>query len=82
MVLKAAELSAGKTSPIPYMNSLLSSWKSEGIFNPSQLAAKEPAKENYFRKQQKEERDAEFRRKVQSYYFNLREKAQDIAELT
>lgn len=80
MVLKAAELSAGKTSPIPYMNSLLSSWKSEGIFNPSQLAAKEPAKENYFRKQQKEERDAEFRRKVQSYYFNLREKAQDIAE--
>lgn len=35
MLLEAAKLSAGKSNPMAYMNSILSSWKSEGIFDIS-----------------------------------------------
>ena len=79
MILKAAELSAGKASPIPYINSVLSSWKSKNLFNPDQIE-KEPQRETYFQAKQREEHDAEFKKKVRSYYFNLREKAEDRAE--
>src|SRR5699024_2537102 len=76
---KAAELSAGKASPIPYINSVLSSWKSKNLCNPDQIE-KEPLRETYFQAKQREEHDAEFKKKVRSYYFNLREKAEDRAE--
>ena len=33
MILEAGKLSAGKTSPIAYMNGILSNWKNNGIFN-------------------------------------------------
>ena len=33
MILKAAALSAGKTSPLPYMNGVLSNWKNKGVYN-------------------------------------------------
>ena len=79
MILKAAETAAGKTSPMPYITSVLSSWKSKGIFAAEQLAKEQP-RETYFQKQQREEHDAEFRKKVQNYYFNLRERARDIAD--
>ena len=32
MILEAAKLSAGKTSPTAYMNGILSSWKNKGVF--------------------------------------------------
>lgn len=79
MILKAAETATGKTSPMPYITSVLSSWKSKNIFNPDQLVKEQP-KENYYQKQMREEHDAEFRKKVQNYYFNLRERARDIAD--
>ena len=79
MILKAAETAAGKTSPMPYITSVLSSWKSKNIFNPDQLVKEQP-KENYYQKQMREEHDAEFRKKVQNYYFNLHERARDIAD--
>ena len=37
MILEAARLSAGKTSPIAYMNGILSNWKNKGIFNVSDI---------------------------------------------
>ena len=80
MILRAAETVVGKTSPLPYITSVLSSWKAQGIFSPEQLTAQKPAKENYYQKAAREERDAEFKKRVRSYYFNLREKAQDRAE--
>lgn len=81
MILKAAELAAGKASPLPYITSVLSSWKTQGVFSTEQLSAqKQPAKENYYQKTAREEREAEFKKKIQSYYFNLREKAQDRAD--
>ena len=79
MILKAAETAVGKASPMPYITSVLSSWKSKGIFAPEQPAKEQP-RETYFQKQQREEHDAEFRKKVQNYYFNLRERARDIAD--
>ena len=79
MILKAAELANGKTSPIPYMNSVLSSWKAKEVFTPEQIKKEEP-QENFYRQRQREEQDGEFRRKVRNYYFNLREKAEDRAE--
>ena len=33
MILEAGKLSAGKTSPIAYMNGILSNWKNNGIFS-------------------------------------------------
>lgn len=37
MILEAAKLSAGKSSPIPYMNAILGTWKQKGIFDKSQI---------------------------------------------
>lgn len=76
MILKAAETAKGKNSPIPYITSVLSSWKAKNIFSPDQLE-KQPAPD--FQKQS-EDKDATLRKKVQTYYFNLRERAQDKAE--
>lgn len=36
LILYAAELSAGKGSPVPYINAILSSWKSKEIYNLEQ----------------------------------------------
>lgn len=33
MILEAARLAAGKSSPIPYINSVLSNWKNKGIYS-------------------------------------------------
>mgnify|MGYP005797837629 FL=1 len=76
MILKAAEQAAGKISPIPYINSVLSSWKSKGIFSPEQIAtAPVPGAV-----QAAEEKNEDFRKKVRNYYFNLRERAKDRAD--
>lgn len=34
MILQAAKLSAGKSSPTAYMNGILSNWKNKGVFTP------------------------------------------------
>ncbi len=39
MILEAGKLSAGKASPIAYMNGILSNWKSLGLFNLADLNA-------------------------------------------
>ena len=33
MILEAARLAAGKTSPLPYINGVLSNWKNKGVFS-------------------------------------------------
>lgn len=79
MILKAASLAAGKASPVPYISSVLSSWKARAIFTVEQ-AEKQAPKEHYAARQEQREQEEEFRRKVRDYYFNLRERAQDRAE--
>ena len=44
LILYAAELSAGKGSPVPYINAVLSSWKSKEIYSLEQAKAA-PAKQ-------------------------------------
>lgn len=79
MIVKAAELAAGKASPIPYINAVLSSWKTKNIFTPDQITQELP-QSPYSRQTPQQEHDAEFKKRVRSYYFNLREKAEDRAE--
>ena len=76
MILKAAETAVGKNSPVPYITSVLSSWKAKNIFSPDQLE-KQPAAE--YPKNRSEDKDAALRKRVQTYYFNLREQAEDRA---
>lgn len=77
MILKAAEQAAGKASPIPYINSILSSWKSKGIFSAEQAAADVPPAKA---QQSADDKNEDFRKKVRNYYFNLRERANDRAD--
>ena len=37
MILEAAKMSAGKSSPIAYVNAILGNWKNKGVFNPSDI---------------------------------------------
>lgn len=76
MILKAAFLSQGKASPIPYITSILSSWKSQNIFSPDAISNDNKPTNKFIENQDK---NIDFRKKVQSYYFNLRERAQDKA---
>ncbi len=78
MILKAASFAQSKASPIPYINSVLSSWKSKNIFSLDMLAKEETVRPDHRREQA--EKDEDFKKKVRSYYFNLREKAQDRAD--
>lgn len=43
MILEAAKRSAGASSPLPYMNKLLSEWKRTEIFSPASIPEKAPA---------------------------------------
>lgn len=39
MILEAGKLASGKTSPIPYINRILSNWKNNGIFSTEQISS-------------------------------------------
>lgn len=41
MILEAAKTASGKSSPIQYINGVLSNWKRDGIFDASQIASKQ-----------------------------------------
>ncbi len=38
MILEAGKLAAGKSSPIPYVNGILSNWKNNGVFSANALS--------------------------------------------
>lgn len=46
MILEAAGLASGKSSPIPYMNGILSNWKRDGVFTISQTEKTKDAVES------------------------------------
>ena len=46
MILQAAKLSAGKSSPIAYMNGILSNWKNDGVFTKEQIENKTTANDD------------------------------------
>ncbi len=49
MIIEAAKLSAGKSSPISYMNAILSGWKNKGVFSVSEIISEgsETSQEEY-----------------------------------
>ncbi len=54
MILEAGKLAAGKSSPIPYVNGILSNWKNNGIFsadalNELSVTTTDNSQENYNR---------------------------------
>lgn len=72
MLLEAAKLSSGKSNPLAYMNGILSSWKSEGIFSTDKIDV-----QPNFRKQA-EKRDE--KTEIERHYAELRHAAEDRAE--
>ena len=56
MILESAKLSAGKNSPIAYMNGILSNWKANQIFTTTQISEKpisDNSQEDYNREYQR-----------------------------
>ena len=49
MILQAAKLSAGKNSPIAYINGILSNWKNKGVFSPENTESAPSDQEEYNR---------------------------------
>lgn len=75
MILKAAELSAGKNNPIAYMNGVLSSWKAEGTFTPDKI-------ENTVHTPTSRGEKTVDRSVIERHYATLRQIAEDRAEKT
>ncbi len=46
MIMEAGKLSAGKTSPIAYINGILSNWKNSGIFSVESLSSTQEEPDN------------------------------------
>ncbi len=75
MITEAAKISAGKSNPMAYINGVLSSWKSEGIFKPENIARQSaPTVKN-----QSADSRAE-RAETERHFAELRHKAEDAAE--
>ena len=71
MILEAAKLSAGKSNPMAYMNSILSSWKAEGVISPDKIErhnVQSSAAENRIS-----------RAEIERHYYDLRHMAEDFA---
>lgn len=76
MLFEAAKLSAGKSNPLAYMNGVLSSWKSEGIFSADKISTQSPVASSARHSPASRDRRAE----VERHYFELRRSAEERAE--
>jgi replication-associated recombination protein RarA len=72
MILKAAELSLGKSNPIAYINAILSSWKNDGIFELDKIKQSESKTPNNGGESKKAI--------IERHYFDLRAAAERKAE--
>ena len=80
MILEAAKRSAGASTPLPYMNKLLSEWKRIGAFTPSEIperASVQSARSDY---RSEAAIAADKRGEREHYYAVLRQKAISKAE--
>lgn len=74
MISEAAKTAAGKSNPVAYMNSVLSTWKSEGIFSADKLTAKAATVKTADNQSRVE------RAEIERHYYDLRHAAEDAAE--
>ncbi len=77
MILRAAELTSGKSNPVAYMNGILSAWKNEGIFEPDKIKKASPSYETKSTDKKTVERSV-----IERHYSDLRQIAEDKAEKT
>ncbi len=84
MIREAAKISAGKSNPIAYMNSVLSGWKKDGVFTPADISKTSPASSSgayanaYSAAQSSSAEDR--RAEIERHYYNLRTTAELKAE--
>lgn len=75
MLFEAAKLSAGKANPMAYINGVLSAWKKDGIFQPSQLASTSPSASVTANKPAES-----LHAQIEQHYYDLRHAAEERAE--
>lgn len=74
MILKAAEMSAGKNNPVAAMNYLLSTWKNGGVYTVEQIPAQNASTAKKSFKAEQRERDNEV---FKNLYNKLRDNNND-----
>ena len=74
MLSEAAKLSSGKSNPMAYMNGILSGWKAEGVFTPSQLLSRSDSVKTV------RSDEAERCALIERHYYDLRNSAETRAE--
>ncbi len=72
MLVEAAKLSAGKSNPMAYMNSILSSWKSDGTYTADKIKPTSPKTNSI--------NSRAGRAEIEQHYYDLRHAAEDLAE--
>lgn len=72
MLIEAAKLSAGKSNPMAYMNSILSSWKADGAFTLDKIQTSSQKATQTDPRAEKAE--------IERHYYDLRHAAEDAAE--
>lgn len=74
MLLCAAEAANGKTNPLAYMNTVLSSWKNENIFSPDKITVPNAnsGKSSVGNRTERAE--------IERHYYDLKHSAEDAAE--
>lgn len=75
MLFEAAKLSAGKANPMAYINGILSSWKKDGIFEPSRIASTSSPASVTANKS-----DESLHAQIEQHYYDLRHAAEERAE--
>ncbi len=75
MIMQAAQLSAGKSNPTAYLNSILSSWKTEGIFSVAQIQSRAPSQAVH-----SENNARSGRAVIEKHFYDLKHRAEDYAE--
>lgn len=70
MIEEAAKISSGKSSPLAYMNTVLSSWKAENIFSTDKIQTRKPAAAS----------GRADRAEIERHFYDLRHAAEDAAE--
>lgn len=78
MLFEAAKLSAGKSNPMTYMNSILSDWKTKGIFSVDKIEHLDPQPSSSAKTATPASRDN--RAEIERHYSELRHAAEERAE--
>ena len=80
MIMQAANRATGTTSPIPYINKILSDWKREGVTSPDKIPTNAPTTNKSTTAYSAQIENANAKSDRERYYALRREKAQSVAD--